>query len=151
MATIDPMPHPDWSEHALAKLAAAGYRRGGARTAVVEMLGRQSCALSARDIDDALRADGRTIGRASVYRTLETLADLKLVHRLDLGGGEKRYEPHGPSGEHHHHLVCDSCGNVEPFVDLALERALEQLAKRSTYAVAEHDVVLHGACGDCRE
>ena len=150
MATIDSMSHSDWSEHALAKLADAGYRRGGARTAVVQMLGRQSCAVSARDIDDALRAEGRTIGRASVYRTLETLADLKLVQRLDLGGGEKRYEPHGPTGEHHHHLVCDHCGNVEPFVDPALERALEQLAKRSTYAVDEHDVVLHGACGDCR-
>ena len=141
----------NWSAHALAKLADAGYRRGGARTAVVEMLGRQSCAVSARDIDDALRAEGRTIGRASVYRTLETLADLKLVQRLDLGGDEKRYEPHGPAGEHHHHLVCDQCGNVEPFVDPELERALEKLAKRSTYAVAEHDVVLHGACGECRE
>ena len=151
MTTIEPMPHAEWTEHALGKLADAGYRRGGARTAVVEMLGRQSCAVSARDIDDALRADGRTIGRASVYRTLETLADLKLVQRLDLGGGEKRYEPHGPTGEHHHHLVCDHCGNVEPFVDSELERALEKLAKKSTYAVAEHDVVLHGACEDCRE
>ena len=151
MATIDPMLHSGWSEHALDKLADAGYRRGGARTAVVEMLGRQSCAVSARDIDDALRAEGRKIGRASVYRTLETLADLKLVQRLDLGGGEKHYEPHGPTGEHHHHLVCDHCGNVEPFVDPELERALDRLAKKSTYAVAEHDVVLHGACGDCRE
>ena len=151
MTTIEPMSHGDWTGHALTKLADAGYRRGGARTAVVEMLGRQSCAVSARDIDDALRADGRTIGRASVYRTLETLADLKLVQRLDLGGGEKRYEPHGPTGEHHHHMVCDHCGNVEPFVDPELERALEKLAKKSTYAVAEHDVVLHGACEDCRE
>jgi Fur family ferric uptake transcriptional regulator len=145
------MSHSDWSEHALATLSDAGYRRGGARTAVVQMLGRQSCAVSARDIDDALRAEGRTIGRASVYRTLETLADLKLVQRLDLGGDEKRYEPHGPTGEHHHHLVCDHCGNVEPFVDPDLERALEKLAERSTYAVAEHDVVLHGACGACRD
>lgn len=151
MATIDPMQQPDWVDHALARLSDAGYRRGGARTAVVEMLGRQSCAVSARDIDDALRDEGRTIGRASVYRTLETLAELKLVQRLDLGSGEKRYEPHGPSGEHHHHLVCDHCGNVEPFVDPELERALEKLARRSTYAVDEHDVVLHGACGDCRE
>ena len=66
-------------------LAGAGYRRGGARTAVVEMLGRQTCAVSARDIDDALRDEGRVVGRASVYRTLETLAELKLVQRLDLG------------------------------------------------------------------
>lgn len=147
MDTIEPV---DWTEHALNRLAEEGYRRGGARTAVVEMLGRQSCAVSARDIDDALRDTGRTIGRASVYRTLETLAELKLVQRLDLGSGEKRYEPHQPGGEHHHHLVCDHCGNVQPFEDPELERALEKLAGRVDYAVDEHDVVLHGACGDCR-
>jgi Fur family transcriptional regulator, ferric uptake regulator len=150
VATIEPMPRTDWVDHTLRTLAGAGYRRGGARTAVVEMLGRQRCAVSARDIDDALRADGRTIGRASVYRTLETLAELKLVQRLDLGRGEKRYEPHDPSGEHHHHLVCDHCGHVQPFEDPELERALEKLAGRVEYSVDEHDVVLHGACGDCR-
>jgi Fur family ferric uptake transcriptional regulator len=141
----------DWTQHALAKLADAGYRRGGARTAVVEMLGRQGCAVSARDIDDALRETGHMVGRASVYRTLETLAELKLVQRLDLGGGEKRYEPHRPGGDHHHHLVCDRCGNVQPFEDPDLERVLERLAGRVDYAVDEHDVVLHGACGDCRD
>ena len=147
MATIDPV---DWTEHALTRLADSGYRRGGARTAVVEMLGRQSCAVSARDIDDKLRQTGRTIGRASVYRTLETLAELKLVQRLDLGSGEKRYEPHRPGGEHHHHLVCDHCGHVQPFEDPELERALEKLSSRVDYTVDEHDVVLHGACSDCR-
>ena len=61
MATIEPV---DWTDHALRRLSEAGYRRGGARTAVVEMLGRQSCAVSARDIDDALRGEGRFFGRA---------------------------------------------------------------------------------------
>ena len=140
----------DWTEHALQTLSDAGYRRGGARTAVVEMLGRQGCAVSARDIDDKLRADGHQVGRASVYRTLETLAELKLVQRLDLGSGEKRYEPQRPGGEHHHHLVCDRCGQVQPFEDPELERALEKLSSRVDYTVDEHDVVLHGECGDCK-
>jgi Fur family ferric uptake transcriptional regulator len=148
---VDTIESVDWTQHALARLSDAGYRRGGARTAVVEMLGRQRCAVSARDIDDALRDTGRVVGRASVYRTLETLAELKLVQRLDLGSGEKRYEPHQPTGEHHHHLVCDHCGQVQPFEDPELEAALEKLAGRVDYAVDEHDVVLHGACGDCRE
>jgi Fur family ferric uptake transcriptional regulator len=145
------MATPDWTEHALQRLADAGYRRGGARTAVVEVLGRQTCALSARDIDDALRGEGRAVGRASVYRTLETLAELKLVQRLDLGHGDKRYEAHRPSGEHHHHLVCDRCGSVEPFEDPDLELALERLSRRVDYKVDEHDVVLHGACGACSD
>ena len=139
----------DWVKHALETLADAGYRKGGARSAVVELLGRQSCALTARDIDDQLHAGGNTVGRASVYRTLETLTELKLVTRLDLGHGQAHYEPSLPSGEHHHHLVCDGCGRVTPFEDPELERTLEKLCKRVSYSVAEHDVVLHGQCGDC--
>jgi Fur family transcriptional regulator, ferric uptake regulator len=147
---VDTIESMDWTEHALSKLSEAGYRRGRSRSAVVEMLGRQPCAVSARDIDDALREAGQPIGRASVYRTLETLAELKLVQRLDLGSGEKRYEPHRPGGEHHHHLVCDYCGHVTPFEDPDLERVLERLSSKVDYAVDEHDVVLHGACGDCQ-
>jgi Fur family ferric uptake transcriptional regulator len=139
-----------WSDHALAALSGAGYRQGGARTAVVELLGRQSCGLSAREIDAQLDAEGRAIGRASVYRTLDALVELKLVQRLELGSGHARYEPTHPSGDHHHHLVCDRCGRITPFEDPELERALERLAGRVDYDVDEHDVVLHGACGRCR-
>ena len=83
-----------WREHALATLAAAGYRRGGARNAVVELLDRQDCALTAQEIDDRLRAQGRGVGRASVYRILELLTELRLVQRIDVGQGVARYERH---------------------------------------------------------
>ena len=70
------------------------------------------------------------------------------MQRIDLGSGTARYEPVWPDG-HHHHLVCDNCGKVEAFEDPALENALTRVEKRSGYAVAGHDVVLHGACADC--
>jgi Fur family ferric uptake transcriptional regulator len=141
--------HPGWAEHALAALADAGYRSGGARRAVVELLGRQRCAVSAQDIDDALRAEGRTVGRASVYRVLEQLDALRLVARIDVGQGTARYEPLLPTGEHHHHLVCDTCGRVTPFEDEALERAIKRLSGRVKFEVSEHDVLLHGSCARC--
>ena len=59
-----------WTDHALRRLEEAGYRRGGARRAVVEHLGRQACAVSAREVETALRRSGRAVGRASVYRLL---------------------------------------------------------------------------------
>ena len=54
-----------------------------------------------------------------------------------------------PGGHHHHHLVCDDCGNVLPFEDSGLERSIDRLSRRLDFAVAEHEVVLHGSCG-CR-
>ena len=140
-----------WREHTLATLASAGYRRGGARNAVVELLERQRCALTAQEIDDRLRAEGGGVGRASVYRILELLTELRLVQRIDVGQGVARYERHQPDGDHHHHLVCDRCGRVAPFEDPALEQAIERVSRRLSFAVDDHDVVLHGACGDCRE
>ena len=101
-----------WSDYALAELDGAGYRRGGARAAVVELLGRQDCCLSAQEIHDRLRKARRPVGIASVYRALEALADLRLVKRVDAGDGVARYEPATADGDHHHHLVFRDCGMV---------------------------------------
>jgi Fur family ferric uptake transcriptional regulator len=139
-----------WAEATLEELREAGYRSGGARRAVVELLARQDCCLSAQEIFDALRAAGRPVGIASVYRVLDLLAERKLVQRLDVGGGVARYEPALSDDEHHHHLVCDDCGKVEAFSDEPLEQALRQLGGRVGYDVEAHDVVLRGSCESCR-
>jgi Fur family ferric uptake transcriptional regulator len=139
-----------WTTDTLAALQSDGHRSGGARAAVVELLGRQECCLTAQDIFDRLRAEGRTVGIATVYRVLDLLAARGLVQRIDLGAGTARYEPVGAAGAHHHHLVCDDCGKVEAFADDELERTLAKVQRRTGYAVAGHDVVLRGACSDCR-
>jgi len=139
-----------WSEHVLAALQDAGLRRGGARRAVVEFLERQDCCRSAQEIHEGIVSSGGAVGVASVYRTLDTLAELRLVQRVDVGDGIARFEQFGGKNEHHHHhLVCDDCGRVEPFTDERLEQALERVAGRLGYAM-QHEVVLRGACGACR-
>ena len=139
-----------WSNHALDDLRAAGFRSGGARRAVVGFLGRQGCCVSAQEIHEGVRAAGGRVGIASVYRVLETLLEQRLVQRVDVGDGVARYEPAQADGHHHHHLVCDDCGRVQPFSDDTLERALERTAGKLGYAMDTHEVVLRGACGDCR-
>jgi Fur family ferric uptake transcriptional regulator len=139
-----------WLEHALSSLRAAGHRSGGARSRIVDLLGRQECLLSAQEIFDALRAEGRPVGIASVYRVLDVLTELDLAQRIDLGEGLSRYERVPIGGEHHHHVVCDDCGKVDAFSDQPLERALSSLSERLGFDVAAHDVLLRGACGDCR-
>ena len=143
----------EWSEQALEKLSGAGYRRGGAREAVIELLDDQPCALSALDIEDRLRTgEGRRVGRASIYRVVDELVSLDLLTRVDVGDGVARYEPQRghAAHEHHHHLVCDGCGRLEPFQDDALEHALHALAARVSFDVSDHDVTLHGCCHSCR-
>jgi Fur family transcriptional regulator, ferric uptake regulator len=140
----------EWVHRVEAALAAAGRKRGGARRAVLELLGRQECALTAPEIEDALRASHeRAVSRASVYRILEQLEELRLVQRVETGQAMVRYERVCEHRDHHHHLVCDECGVVMPFSDPDLERAIVSLSERVPLAVSEHEIVLHGACRDC--
>ncbi len=140
----------EWADHAREELRQAGHRSGGARAAVLDVIARQDCCLTAQEIFDELRASGRDAGIASVYRALELLTRMGLVRRVDLGEAAA-YEPELPGGEHHHHVVCDRCGKVSSFEDSALERAIDRLAARMDFDVGGHDVVLRGACEDCRE
>lgn len=138
-----------WAKHAAEALAAAGYRRGGARGAILELLDEQSCALSAVEIQEQLAGRHREVSRASIYRVMEELEQIGLLQRVEVGRGVVRYEPsrHGPG--HHHHLVCDSCGRISPFSDEGLERAIRRVSDTLPVQVSEHEVVIHGACEVC--
>jgi Fur family transcriptional regulator, ferric uptake regulator len=138
-----------WRDHALEQLGRSGHRAGGARAAVIELLSAQHCCLTAQQIFDRLRDDGRGVGIATVYRTLELLSQLGLVRRIEIGSSAC-YEAEDPSGHHHHHVVCESCGKVAAFEDRALEDAIERLARRHRYAVGVHEVTLRGECPECR-
>ncbi|MDQ3677346.1 MAG: transcriptional repressor [Actinomycetota bacterium] len=130
-----------WLEHSQLVLRGAGLRASAGRSAVVELLGHQSCLLSAQEISDQLRAEGSRGSSATVYRALETLHDLGLVRRFD-SDGIARYEPVDPSGDHHHHIVMEDSGDVVPFEDAELERAIEGLGERLGMVVTSHDVIL---------
>lgn len=143
-------PTDPWIEFAENELRRSGHRASRPRSAVVELIGRHECVLSAHEIADELRKGGRGVGIATVYRTLEVLEALKLVTRLDLGGGSARYEAAMPDGEHHHHhLICNHCGRVTPFEDSGLERAIDAISARLDHRVGDHDVILRGSCPDC--
>ncbi|MDQ6607485.1 MAG: transcriptional repressor [Actinomycetota bacterium] len=140
-----------WAARAQRVLARSNRHTGAARLAVLELLDGQTCALSALEIEDALRVRDRPVGRASIYRILDELERLHLVQRLQIGQAKARYEAIRAGDGHHHHLVCDNCGTVTPFTDDGLEHAIKNLSHRVPMHVAEHEIVLHGACRDCAE
>jgi Fur family ferric uptake transcriptional regulator len=140
----------DWTEHTTVALSQAGYRSSAPREEVIGAIAELGCSITAREIADLLRERGSGVGLASIYRALELLDRLGLVQRFDVGEGVARYEAALPGGDHHHHLVCDSCGTVEPFEDDTLEDAIHGLSGKTDFAIAAHDVTLHGECPACR-
>lgn len=134
-----------WAERASRRFNEAGFRTGAARRQVIELLDGEHCALTALEIDRRLPK----VGRATVYRTLEQLEDLELVHRVDVGGETVAYERNDPTG-HHHHMVCVRCGRLVPFEDQALEQAIHAVGERAEFEVTAHDVLLRGVCPRCQ-
>ncbi len=133
----------------------AGYNRGAARDALIELFAEQDCALTVPELEAKL-ADRRPVGRASVYRALDVLGNLDLLVRVDIGDGLLRYEraepgageePHGH--HHHHHMLCDRCGTLIAFDDEQLEQAIDNLVGRFGFDARAHEVTLKGTCQSC--
>jgi len=132
-----------WLDHAQQQMTEAGRRSGAARTAVLTLLANEGqCLLTAQEITDRLRRAGAG-STASVYRIIDDLHQLGLLHRFDGGDGVARYEIADPE-HHHHHLVDDRSGRVEPFTDERLERAIHDVADRLGVELTGHDVILRG-------
>jgi Fur family transcriptional regulator, ferric uptake regulator len=116
---------------------------------VVERLAHEDCCVTAQEIAARIRAGGEGVGTASVYRALDLLHGFGLVQRVEVGERGTRYEAVIPGGEHHHHVVCDSCGRISAFEDDGLERAIGRLAGRLDHRVSAHEVLIHGECVRC--
>ncbi len=134
----------EWRDHADRRLREAGLRASAGRSAVVELLARRECLTSAQELARELSDRGGAGSQATVYRALDTLHGLGLVHRVDSGDGVARFEPADPTGEHHHHLVLEDTGEVVSFEDDELERAIEGIGRRLGIDVTGHDVILRG-------
>ena len=140
---MDPALRDRWLERAHRRTDGAGLRAGAARAAVIDVLAKDGqCLLSAQEITERVRARGSG-SAASVYRIVDELFALGLLHRLDGRDGVARFEIADPE-HHHHHFVDEATGGVEAFADASLEQAIADVATRLGIALTGHDIVLRG-------
>ena len=106
--------------------------------------------LSVEEIEEKLRGRGERIGKATIYRTLETLVKSGLVAEHDFGEGFKRYEHlFGQKGVRQH-LVCSECGSVKEIDDPELLRLQQRIARDQDFAPARYRLQMYGICAGCR-
>ena len=92
------------------------------------------------------------IGLATVYRNLELLEKLGIIHRFDYGDGQNRYEINMGEEEHyHHHLICRKCGAIGEFHSDLLESIERRIADETGFEVTDHCLRFFGLCAKCRE
>jgi Fur family transcriptional regulator, ferric uptake regulator len=96
----------------------------------------------------------RALPQSSAYRNLAVLEHAGVIRRVVTGDDFARFELDEGLTEHHHHLVCSSCGRVEDVaiplnVDRSIGRTLDRLAKRAGFASVGHRLDLIGRCRSC--
>lgn len=106
--------------------------------------------LSSEDLYAKVKRRDKSIGQATVYRTLKLLNEAGIIEPLDFADGVTRYEmSYGTS--HHDHLICERCGeNIEIF-DETIEDRQDELAKEHGFTLLRHKMYLYGICSNCRK
>ena len=123
-------------------------RRTRQRAAVDEVLDASEDFLTAQELHGVLKEKGHGVGLATVYRTLQGLADDGAVDVLRMGGGEAAYR-RCSAETHHHHLVCRSCGAAIEVAGPAVERWTQRVADEYGYIDVAHTVEIFGTCPRC--
>jgi Fur family ferric uptake transcriptional regulator len=127
------------------------------REAILELLSKSSKHMSAKEIYASLYNSYPGMGLTTVYRTLDLLARMGVVTKLTLGDGQSRYEFKSREKEdHHHHLICTSCGRIIDYSEFLNEelslvkKTEERLAKKYNFVIQDHNIEFLGLCGKCK-
>jgi Fur family ferric uptake transcriptional regulator len=130
-----------------AEIAAIGGKKSKSRSQVMKAFFRAGTHVTVEELTHAVRKRNRSVGYATVYRTVKLLARLDYVKELDFGDGLKRYESNLVA--HHDHLVCRECGMVFEFKEPKIETLQEQVAKKHGFRATMHRLDIYGYCRKC--
>jgi Fur family transcriptional regulator, ferric uptake regulator len=146
----DPGATDELHEEAARRLRAHDQRYTRSRRGLVDVLAAADAPLSIPQ----LRDHDRSLAQSSAYRNLAVLERAGVVHRIVAADDFARYELAEDLTEHHHHLICETCGDVTDFtvppaVEHDVEAALAAVAARAGFEVHHHRLDLVGTCPRC--
>lgn len=135
------------------QLHKASYKLTPQREATVRvLLENEADHLSAEDVYLKVKDKAPEIGLATVYRTLELLAELKVVDKINFGDGVARFDLRKEGAKHfHHHMVCMECGAVDEIEEDLLEDVERRVEKEFNFKILDHRLTFHGICHRCQE
>lgn len=136
-----------------------GLRITAPREAVMDVLYRKSTHMSAKEIYGEVLKIEPSAGLTTVYRTLEMLADMGIVSRVEIGDKTTRYEIKDDSAgtAHHHHIICTNCRKVIDYSDFSDEevelfsKMTKNIEKKFNIKITGHNVQFFGICLEHKE
>lgn len=129
-------------------LGQAGCRVTEPRRAIASLVAERDGHFTTAELVADARRRHPGIGRATVFRTLELFASLRLVERVDLPDGGHAYVTCDRS--HHHHAICTGCGRSFDLVDVGLGPVLRDVGRDLGFRITSHRLEVFGVCAACR-
>ena len=117
------------------------------REVIVQSATQMGCAFTVDDLAIAARDRDASIGVATVYRAVSALEETGWLERVGDRDGSALFARCAAGDRHHHHLICTTCGRVEP-AECPIEAATPQGALEG-FVITGHEVTLYGLCPDC--
>lgn len=126
-----------------------GLKRTAARESILQLLADARRPLSHEDILKQCKMAG-ALDRVTVYRTLETLLEAGLLHRIQGADGARRFckheqEPSGKCAGNHIHFLCAKCNQMSCLP----EQPLPWVLPPAGATIHNKQLVVHGYCAAC--
>jgi len=129
------------------QLRAQGLRMTPQRMAILHALIHSGGHLSPTQVYDSARKEFPSLTEPTVYRTLEYLAEKKILLAAHVGNGKIVYEL---AENQHHHLICHKCGGTVEVDHAPLELLYDQLESSTGYKLDSSHVTFFGLCPNCQ-
>jgi Fe2+ or Zn2+ uptake regulation protein len=139
-----------FTEYAAKALRDGGYKVTKPRKQVLEAIEKAAGPMSPCDIGRAMEGQGEHLDQVTIYRVINLLCTLNLVHKVFSRGGYVRCDLLEEEGCHRF-LVCRGCGHLQEFADEALCQQEDQIARKLGFQSEHHVTESSGLCKDCRD
>ncbi len=125
-----------------------GFRWTRPRQEVIDVFSRNSKPLTIQEVFGMLGTGGTDL--ASVYRSVNLFLKSGVIVAVDSVAEGRRYELSDLYRRHHHHVICQVCGDIRDIEHCGLGRLESLIAKQTGYKIIHHDLKFVGLCRTCR-
>lgn len=130
------------------RLRDAGYKLTNARLTVLAALEDSGGHLTSTEVLDRVNQIDSSIGRASVFRTLDLFTQLSLIRPTYIDSSVTPTYVFMPNG-HHHHIICTNCNRVIEFEQCGLDKLRQELEQSLHVHLTGHLLEFYGLCDSC--
>jgi Fur family ferric uptake transcriptional regulator len=125
-----------------------GFRVTPQRHMILDAICEGAGHTSFEEVYSRVQAKSPAVNRATVYRNLDFLCEMRLIVAADIGGGHRVYEIAGKTP--HHHLICRTCGAVEQISHATVKTLFAKIERDHQFTVDMDHLALFGLCRQCR-